>query len=114
MITPGYRLILLLSATGGPALPDGPFRLSVSYQACMETPYQRSIRLVILARIYLALRTPNIFVRMTWKKTRSLSEFQPLPKYPCHSAARISGKRCPTAPEGVAYQMANCAAGRRQ
>ena len=34
--------------------------------------------------------------------------------YPCHSAATIAVKRRPTAPEGVAYQLANCAARRRQ
>ena len=32
MITPGYRLILLFPATGG------PFRFGVPYQARMETP----------------------------------------------------------------------------
>ena len=33
-----YRLILLLSAGGGPALPGGPFRLGVPYQDRMENP----------------------------------------------------------------------------
>ena len=37
MVALGYRLILLLPATGGPALPGGPFRLGVSYQFCVET-----------------------------------------------------------------------------
>ena len=38
MVALGYRLILILSSTGSPALPDSPFRLSVSYQAYKETP----------------------------------------------------------------------------
>ena len=38
MVALGYRLILLLPATGGPALPVAPFRLGVPYQACVETP----------------------------------------------------------------------------
>ena len=38
MVASGYRLILLLPATGGPALLYGPFRLVVSYTACVETP----------------------------------------------------------------------------
>ena len=33
LVSPGYRLILLLLATGGPALSGGPFHLSVTYQA---------------------------------------------------------------------------------
>ena len=38
MIALGYLIILVLSATGGPALPEGPFRLGIPHQACMETP----------------------------------------------------------------------------
>ena len=38
MVASGYRLILILSSAGGPVLHGSPFRLSVSYQACMETP----------------------------------------------------------------------------
>ena len=38
MVALGYRLIPLLSSSGGPVLPVSPFRLGVSYQACMETP----------------------------------------------------------------------------
>ena len=38
MVASGYRLILLLPATGGPDLPGGPFRLGVTHQACVETP----------------------------------------------------------------------------
>ena len=38
MVAPGYRLLLLLSAPGGSALPRVPFRLGIPYQARMETP----------------------------------------------------------------------------
>ena len=38
VVAPGYRLILLLPATGGPALPGRPSRLGVSYQSHVETP----------------------------------------------------------------------------
>ena len=36
LVALGYRLILLFSATGGPALPAGPFCLGVSYQSFVE------------------------------------------------------------------------------
>ena len=38
MVAPGYRLILLLLTTGGPALPGYPFYLVIPYQSCGETP----------------------------------------------------------------------------
>ena len=38
MITPHNGLILFLSSTGIPALPGGPFRLGIPFQACMDTP----------------------------------------------------------------------------
>ena len=75
---------------------------------------QRSMRLVILSRISRARRTTNVFVRTKWAKTRGLSEFQLLLRSPRHSAARIAVNQRPTAPEGVAYQLADCAASRRQ
>ena len=34
----GFRLILLLHVTGGPALPVGTFRLGIYHQARMKTP----------------------------------------------------------------------------
>ena len=37
MISPGYRLLLLLSAGGVPALPGGPFRLRIPHQARVDT-----------------------------------------------------------------------------
>ena len=36
MVASGYRLIILLSSTGGSALPGTPLRLSVSYQDFVE------------------------------------------------------------------------------
>ena len=38
MVSSGYRIIFLLSSTGGLVLPFIPFSLIVSYQAFMETP----------------------------------------------------------------------------
>ena len=38
MVALGYCLILLLSSADGPALPGRPIRLSVSYQAFIDTP----------------------------------------------------------------------------
>ena len=38
VVAPRGGLILLLSSTGGPALPGRPFRLSIPHQARMETP----------------------------------------------------------------------------
>ena len=37
-VAPGYRLIFLLPAAGGPAFPDGPLRLGVPHQARVDTP----------------------------------------------------------------------------
>ena len=65
------------------------------------------MRRVILARIYWDRRTPNILVRTMWAKTRGLLEFQLLVRTPHHSAAKIALNRRPTAPEGVAYQLAD-------
>ena len=68
---------------------------------------QRSICCISLALISRALQTPNIFVRTTWAKTRGISEFQLLPITPRHSADKITVRQRPTAPEGVAYQLAD-------
>ena len=38
LVPSGYCIIRLLSSAGGSALHGRPFRLNVSYQACMETP----------------------------------------------------------------------------
>ena len=38
MVTPCDCLFLLLSCTGGPALPGSPFRLDIPYQVRMDTP----------------------------------------------------------------------------
>ena len=65
------------------------------------------MRLVILARISQAQRTPNVLIRTTWEKTRGLSDFQLRASTPLHSAAKIAVKRRPTTPEGVAYQLAD-------
>ena len=64
--------------------------------------------------VFLDLQMPNVFVRTTWSKTRGLSEFQLLLRTPRYSAASIAAKLCPTVPEGVVYQLANCVASRRQ
>ena len=62
---------------------------------------------MILARISLARRTPNVFMRTTWAKTRDLSELQLRARTPRRSVAKIAVKPLPTAPEGVAYQIAD-------
>ena len=71
------------------------------------------MRLFFLAQISRAWRTPIVLVSTTWAKTRGLSEFQLREITPRHSAARITVKRRPTAPEGVAYQLADFTANRR-
>ena len=38
MVAPGYRLLLLLSNTGGSYLPGGSFRFGIPHQARMKTP----------------------------------------------------------------------------
>ena len=38
MVASGYRLLLLLSATSGPALLGGPFLLGIPHQDRMDTP----------------------------------------------------------------------------
>ena len=65
---------------------------------------------MIHTRIYFDLWTPKVFVRTMWAKTRGLSEFQLLLITPRQSAPKISVKRCPSAPKGVTYQLANCMA----
>ena len=65
------------------------------------------MRLVILARISRARRTPNVFVITTLKKKRGISEFQILLRTSRHYAANIDVKRQPTAPEVVAYQISD-------
>ena len=62
---------------------------------------------MILARISRDWRTPNVFVRTMWAKTRGLSEFQLSEITPRNYAAKISVKRRPTATEGVEYQIAD-------
>ena len=114
MVSSGYRLILLLFSAGGPALPFSSFRLSVSYQACMETPipevHSPGDTCPDIPRPADAERLCEDDVG----KTRGLSEFQVLPSTPCHSAAIMTMNRCPTVPEGVEYQIANFATSRRQ
>ena len=112
--TPRHVVVLLLAAEGGPALAGGPFCLGVPTRPACWPLSQRSMRLVILARISWSWQTPNVLVSTTWAKTRGLLEFQLHDRTPRHSAARIALKRRPTAPEGVAYQLADCAASWRQ
>ena len=114
MKSPGHGIVLLLAAEGGPALSAAPSTSTSPARPVYWSLSQRSMRHVILARILWARRTTNVFVRTTWEKTRCLSEFQLRDIIPCHSAARIAMKRCPTAPKGVAYQLADSAASRRQ
>ena len=38
MVAPRKGLVLLLSSTGGRALPGGPFRLGIPYQAHVDIP----------------------------------------------------------------------------
>ena len=71
------------------------------------------MRLVILSRISRARQMPNLFVRMTWVKTRGILEFQLREITPRYYVAKISETWRPTDPEGVAYQLADCAASRR-
>ena len=70
---------------------------------------QKSIRLVIRAQISLDLRTPNVFMRTTWAKTKGLSKFQVLTITHRHYASRMAMNRHPTTSEGVAYQLDNYA-----
>ena len=106
--------VLLLSSSGGPYLPRRTLRLYVPHQAHKETSLPDIHFLFILARISLALHTPNVFVRTTWLKTSDLSEFQFLLSLSYHTATSIAINRHPTAPEVMEYQMADCAAIRRQ
>ena len=71
---------------------------------------QRSNRRSILARIYLTLHAPSVFVKTTWAKTRGLSEFHLRSSNPRHSAARTEVNRRPTFPRGVEYHLADCTA----
>ena len=57
---------------------------------------------------------PSVFVMTTWENKRGLLEFQVLPSTPCQSSASMAMERHPTVPEGVAYQLADCVASRRQ
>ena len=38
MVTISYSLLLLLSATGGPAIPFIPLQLRIPHQACVDSP----------------------------------------------------------------------------
>ena len=107
-LTPPFPPLAALYSLTAPSASESPTR------PAKRPIYQRSIRLVIRARISLALRTLSVFVRMTWSKTRSLLDFQILPSTPYHSADSIALKRRPTAPEGVAYQLADCETSRLQ
>ena len=114
MVASGYRLILLIPATGGPALPGGTFRLGIPHKAYMETPLPE---VHLPGYLHLDLPGPaetKILIRSTWANTRGLLEFQLLQRNPRHSAAIMAVKQCPTAPEGVAYQLADYAASRCQ
>ena len=100
----GYRLLLLLllSASDGPAPPVGPSALASPTRPAWRPWISR------------ALQKHSVFVRMTWEKTRGLLEFQLWSITPFHSMARMTVKRRPTAPVGVAYQLADWASSRRQ
>ena len=91
-----------------------PYALESPTRPAWITLLQSSIRLVIHSRISRALQTPNVFVRTTWEKTRGILEFKLRSITPCHSMATMAVKRSPTAPVGVAYQIANWVASRRQ
>ena len=65
------------------------------------------------ALIYLALRNQFLRDNEVGEDKGYLGVTYPF-KDPCHSASRISVNYRPTAPWGLAYQLANCAAGRRQ
>ena len=62
---------------------------------------------MIIARISRARWVPNVFVRTTLEKTRGLLEFILCDITPHYSVAKIAVKQHPTAPEGVAYQIAD-------
>ena len=117
--TVSWKLRATASSSSSSLKADLPLQAAPSASESPTRPAfyplsQRSMRLVIRARVSWDRRTLNIFVSTTWAKTRVLLEFQLRDITPRHSAARISVKRCPTAPEGVAYQLADCAASRRQ
>ena len=89
MKNPGNGVLLLLTAEGVPTLAGSPLRLGAPNRPACYLLSQMSMHLVILALISRARRTPNVFVRTTWAKTRGLSEFQihditPLHSYQAH------------------------------
>ena len=95
VVAPGYRLLLLLSATGGPAVSVGSFRLLIPHQACMDTPLPEVHLYGDPRPDFRALRTLIVFVSNTWAKTRGLSGFQLRSITPCHSMDIMAAKRCP-------------------
>ena len=114
MIASGYRLILLLSSAGGPALPVRPFRPSVSYQACMYTPIPEvhppgDLCLDLLG----PADTQRLCADDVSKEKGPLGITGPL-NYPRHSADSMAMKQLSTATEGVMYQLADCEARRIQ
>ena len=114
----GYLRDTALSSSSVPlvALPalETPSASGSPTRPAWKPLSQRSIRLVICARISRALHTPNVFIRTTWAKARGLSEFQLLSITHRYSAGSMAVKRRPTAPEGVVYQLSECAASRHQ
>ena len=114
MVALGYRLIPLFSPLAAlTSLASPSASVSPTRPVCIPLS-QRYIRLVIRARISLALQTPSVFMRTMWAKIRGLLEFQVLPSTSCHYEASMAVKWRPTSTEGVAYQLANCAAIRSQ
>ena len=107
MLAPGYRLFLLIPATGGSALPDVTLRLGIPHQAFVETPLPEVHSPSDLRPDIPALRTFTVFVRTTWANTRGILEFQLLSITPRHYTTSMAVKQRPTSPEGVAYQPAD-------
>ena len=113
MIAPCHGLVLLLSSTGALLFLDDP-STSTSPTRPVWTPFhQRSTLLVIWDQIYLDLRTPRVFMRRTWVNKGGLSELHVLKRNSRHSAARMAMNQRPTKPEGMVYQLYECAVSRR-
>ena len=107
MVTSGHGFVLLLDATGGPALPGGPFRLSIPHQTPVQTP---------LPEVH-APRNPGPDLLVTvdaqhlcksnvGKDEGSLRVLTPI-ENPAPFRGQYFREAAPHCSEGVAYQLAD-------
>ena len=110
MVAPHTGLVLLLSSTGSPALPGGPLRLVIPHQARVETPLLEFHPPGDPRQDLLFPADSQRLFKINVGKDEGPLGVHTLDENPRHSSASMAANRRPIAPEGMAYQLVDCAA----